>query len=97
MSLAEHARVLQAEANDVWKVDMTFWLHVVERPHVPDALRLRAATDGQRLTILRLKHECPHYPDTIGGADICTAVLERGVRTVEELLEGSSFCRCRRS
>ena len=71
--------------NDVWKVDLTFWLHVVERPHVTDALRLRAATDDQRLTILRLKHECPDYPDTIGGSDIYTAVLERGVRTVGEL------------
>ncbi|MGP3937441.1 hypothetical protein [Nonomuraea sp. KM88] len=72
--------------NEVWKVDLTFWLHVVERPHVPDALRLRAATDDQRATILRLKHECPDYPDTIGGSDIYAAVLERGVQTVEELL-----------
>ena len=40
---------------DDWKIDLTFWLHVVERPHVADALRLRDATDGQRLEILRLK------------------------------------------
>ncbi|MEV0617236.1 hypothetical protein AB0I81_28210 [Nonomuraea sp. NPDC050404] len=72
--------------NGSWKVDLTFWLHVVERPHVPEALRLRAASEEQRLTILRLKHECPNYPDTIGGTDIYAAVLERGVKTIDELL-----------
>ena len=40
---------------DDWKIDLTFWLHVVERPHVADALRLRDVTDEQRLEILRLK------------------------------------------
>ncbi|MEV0801317.1 hypothetical protein AB0I34_26735 [Kribbella sp. NPDC050281] len=44
---------------DSWKIDLTFWLHVVERPHVADALRLRDCTPEQRLTILRLKQECP--------------------------------------
>jgi hypothetical protein len=38
-----------------WKIDLTFWLHVVPRPHVADALRLRDATDAQRLEILRRK------------------------------------------
>ncbi|RZT12834.1 hypothetical protein EV649_7202 [Kribbella sp. VKM Ac-2569] len=38
-----------------WKIDLTFWLHVVERPHVADALRLRDASDSQRLEILQLK------------------------------------------
>ncbi|TCC55878.1 hypothetical protein E0H73_34700 [Kribbella pittospori] len=42
-----------------WKIDLTFWLHVVDRPHVADALRLRDCTPEQRLTILRLKQECP--------------------------------------
>ncbi|WP_410786507.1 hypothetical protein [Kribbella sp. C-35] len=40
---------------DTWKIDLTFWLHVVERPHVADALRLRDATDEQRRRILELK------------------------------------------
>ncbi|TCC43177.1 hypothetical protein [Kribbella sindirgiensis] len=40
---------------DAWKIDLTFWLHVVERPHVADALRVRNATDEQRLEILRRK------------------------------------------
>ncbi|MEJ1107110.1 MULTISPECIES: hypothetical protein [unclassified Kribbella] len=38
-----------------WKIDLTFWLHVVDRPHVADALRLRDAPADKRLTILRLK------------------------------------------
>ena len=42
---------------DTWKIDLTFWLHVVDRPQVPDALRLRDATDAQRLRILQLKDE----------------------------------------
>ncbi|MET9275621.1 hypothetical protein [Kribbella sp. NPDC003557] len=40
---------------DTWKIDLTFWLHVVDRPHVADALKLKAATDEQRLEILRRK------------------------------------------
>lgn len=68
-----------------WKVDLTFWLHVVDRPHVAEALTLRRLPREQRETILRLKAECPDYPDRIGGSDIYRAVLERGVRTVAEL------------
>jgi hypothetical protein len=74
------------QVNGLWKVDLTFWLHVVGRPHVADALRLRDAPAHQRLTILRLKHECTAYPDTITGSDIYTAVLQYGVQTVDELL-----------
>ncbi|WP_406050037.1 hypothetical protein [Kribbella sp. NBC_00889] len=44
---------------DSWKIDLTFWLHVVDRPHVGDAQRLRNCTAEQRRTILRLKQECP--------------------------------------
>ncbi|MGW5192429.1 hypothetical protein ACWEOO_24510 [Kribbella sp. NPDC004138] len=40
---------------ETWKIDLTFWLHVVERPHVADALRVRDAADEQRLRILQLK------------------------------------------
>ncbi|MFI7059602.1 hypothetical protein ACIBL3_01350 [Kribbella sp. NPDC050124] len=40
---------------ETWKIDLTFWLHVVDRPHVTDALRLRDAPADKRLTILRLK------------------------------------------
>ena len=33
---------------DLWKIDLTFWLHLVDRPHVTDALQLQNATDEQR-------------------------------------------------
>ena len=66
---------------DTWKIDLTFWLHVVERPHVGQAERLRDAPEDQRLTILRLKDQCPE----VESSDIYAAVLEDGVRTVEEL------------
>lgn len=69
----------------LWKVDLTFWLHVVDRPHIAEAERLLTATDEERRTILRLKQDCPDYPGSIGGTDIYTAVLDRGVRTVAEL------------
>jgi hypothetical protein len=63
-----------------WKVDLTFWIHEVDRPQVADAVRLQRISGEQREAILRLKHECPGYPDLIGGTDIYAAVLEHGVR-----------------
>jgi hypothetical protein len=44
---------------ETWKIDLTFWLHVVDRPHVAHAQRLRDASPEQQLTILHLKHEPP--------------------------------------
>jgi hypothetical protein len=41
-----------------------------------------------RLAILRLKEawrDFPAYPYTVGGYEICVAVLEHGVRTLDEL------------
>jgi hypothetical protein len=70
-----------------WKVDLTFWLHVIPRPHAADAERLRAATPAQKLTILQLKHTHPAYPSTIGGTDIYPAVLDHNITTPEELTE----------
>jgi hypothetical protein len=46
---------------ETWKIDLTFWLHVVDRPHVTDALRLRNATDDQRRQILHLKATTPNH------------------------------------
>jgi hypothetical protein len=71
--------------SNAWKVDLTFWLHVIDRPHVADALRLRDISEDQRRTILRLKFKCPGYPETVSATDIYTAVLEHGVRTLLEL------------
>lgn len=70
-----------------WKVDLTFWLHAIDRPFTAHAARLRAATPAQKLTILHLKHTHPAYPHTIGGTDIYPAVLDHNIRTVDELTE----------
>ncbi|MEU4287563.1 hypothetical protein AB0E63_05015 [Kribbella sp. NPDC026596] len=66
---------------ETWKIDLTFWLHITDRPQVPQALRLRDAPEDQQLTILRLKDECRE----IGSIEIYAAVLEQGVRTSLEL------------
>lgn len=70
-----------------WKVELTIWLHTVDRPHVADALRVAAATVEEKEAILRLKSTYPGYPDLIGGSDIYPAVLAHGVRSTEELQE----------
>jgi hypothetical protein len=71
-----------------WRIDLTLWLHDlhehVTRRH--EQLRNRLAPE-QRRAILRVKdvwHRRPEYPDSVGGAEIYTAVLEHGVRTPEE-------------
>jgi hypothetical protein len=71
----------------LWKVDLTFWLHAVARPHVSAAVHLQGITSEQKLAILQLKDTTPGYPDEIGGSDIYPAVLEHGIRTPAELLE----------
>ncbi|GII59734.1 hypothetical protein Pth03_81230 [Planotetraspora thailandica] len=79
-----------------WKVDITIWLHAVDRPTRAEAERLaRHATTEQRLAILRLKqtwHRSPHYPYRVGGTDVYDAVLEHGVRSQEEF---SAYLRLR--
>ena len=70
-----------------WKVELTIWLHAVDRPHVADALRVAAATIEQKEAILRLKSTYPGYPEVIGGSDVYPAVLDHGVRSTEELGE----------
>jgi hypothetical protein len=68
-----------------WKIELTIWLHAVDRPHVADALRVAAATIDQKNAILRLKATYPGYPDAVGGSDIYPAVLDHGVRSTGEL------------
>jgi hypothetical protein len=55
-----------------WKIDLTFWLHVVDRPQVGHAERVGAANDEERRVILRLK-------EALAGSDssaIYNAVLD---------------------
>jgi hypothetical protein len=68
-----------------WKIDLTFWLHDIPRPHVAEAARLRAATPAQKQAILHLKQTHPRYPHDLTGTDIYPAVLNHAVRTVPEL------------
>ncbi|GIH22276.1 hypothetical protein Aph01nite_05860 [Acrocarpospora phusangensis] len=83
-------------AGGLWKVDITVWLHAVERPTLAEAEHLAAhVTSEQRLTILRLKdlwHRSPHYPYRIGGTDIYDAVLHHSVRSPEDF---STYLRVR--
>lgn len=72
-----------------WKLDVSMWTDGLP-PGVEEwtqslPSRLSAET---RLAILRLKdawHRLPAYPYTVGGYEICMAVLEDGVRTLDEL------------
>jgi hypothetical protein len=51
-----------------------------------EALR-DSITDEQRVAVLRIKDvwfRRPSYPDRIGGSEIYTAVIDDGVRTLEE-------------
>jgi hypothetical protein len=72
----------------VWKIDITVWLHAVDRPHGTLARRLATEVSGQqRLAILRIKdawHRQPAYPQQVSGMDIYTAVLEDGITTADE-------------
>jgi len=72
-----------------WKLDITIWTNGapadVERYQHELVERL---DDETRLAILRLKdlwHTRPEYPEVVGGFEICEAVLDRGVRTPDEL------------
>ncbi|WP_163509212.1 hypothetical protein [Fodinicola acaciae] len=77
----------------LWKIDITIWLHIVDRPHRHAAEALRNASPEQRLAILRIKDRWRHsvnYPYAVSGTDVYTAVLDHGVRTDEEF---SSYLR----
>lgn len=80
-----YAVLRYAGPRGLWKVDLTFWLHAVARPHVRHAIQLQGITPEQKLTILQLKDSVPGYPDEIGGSEIYPAVLDHGIRTPAEL------------
>jgi hypothetical protein len=72
-----------------WKLDVSHFLDGV--PPDIEAFRneLRGRlTEETRVAILRLKtawHEDPVYPEVVGGFDICHAVLNEGVLTLDRL------------
>ena len=73
---------------DGWKLDVSLFTAGIPPEVVDFQDNLRCRLDDEtRLVILRLKelwHRRPEYPETVGGFEICEAVLD-GVRTSEEL------------
>jgi hypothetical protein len=71
-----------------WKLDLSLFTAGIppEVEQFQDDLRRRLDVDT-RLAILRLKelwHRRPEYPETVGGFEICEAVLD-GARTADQL------------
>ena len=72
-----------------WKLDVSIWTAGAPGTVEEHPRRLRERLDPEtRLVVLRLKdawHRDPRYPETVGAWEIYDAVLEHGVRTLEEL------------
>jgi hypothetical protein len=71
-----------------WQIDLTLWLHDLHRnvTRWHEELRERITAE-QRIAVLRIKdhwHRQPAYPHHVGGLDIYTAVIDDGVRTLDE-------------
>ena len=79
---------LTVELTDRWQVDLTLWLHDLHRNVTRWHEELRGRiTAEQRIAVLRIKdhwHRQPAYPHHVGGLDIYTAVIDDGVRTLDE-------------
>jgi hypothetical protein len=71
-----------------WQIDLTLWLHDLHRnvTRWHEELRERITAE-QRIAVLRIKdhwHRQPAYPHHVGGLDIYTAVLDDGIRTLDQ-------------
>jgi hypothetical protein len=72
-----------------WKVDVSLWF--TRMPPAVEAFQAELParlTRESRLAILRLKefwHRLPHYPEIVSAWEIYDAVLNHGVRTLDEL------------
>jgi hypothetical protein len=82
-----HIPLLLDRGGNMWRVDLTLWLHDIHENVTVWHRELRnKITDEQRAAALRIKDvwfRLPSYPDQIGGFEIYTAVID-GVRTPEE-------------
>ncbi|MCS7475979.1 hypothetical protein ACFFQW_08270 [Umezawaea endophytica] len=71
-----------------WKIDLSLWTSTGPSGGFSDAVALRDRLDDEtRLAILTIKdHWCrlDEYPDVVSGVDVYDAVLNHGVRTVDE-------------
>lgn len=81
-------RLLSATGHE-WKVDVSIWTNGVPSEVEPFQRSLEGRlTADLRLVVLRLKEAWwrdTAYPDVVGGFEIYDAVLEHGVRTLDEL------------
>ena len=79
---------LTVERAGRWQIDLTLWLHDLHRNVTRWHEELRGRiTAEQRIAVLRIKdhwHRQPAYPHRVGGLDIYTAVVDDGVRTLDE-------------
>jgi hypothetical protein len=71
-----------------WQIDLTLWLHDLHRnvTRWHEELRERITAE-QRIAVLRIKdhwYRQPGYPHRVGGLDIYTAVLDEGIRTLDQ-------------
>jgi hypothetical protein len=71
-----------------WKIDLWFFPEDAPRPELPLRDRLLAGTDDERDAILRIKRACvddgTYGRGGVHGIDIYTAVLDHGVRSIED-------------
>jgi hypothetical protein len=83
-----HLPFLLDRGGNMWRVDLTLWLHDIHDNVTAWHHELRRKiTDEQRAAVLRIKDvwfRLPSYPDQIGGFEIYTAVIDDSVRTLEE-------------
>jgi hypothetical protein len=73
-----------------WKLDISVWTTGAPPTTEEFPQRLRRLDTQTRLVVLRLKdawYRDPRYPETVSAWEIYDAVLEHGVRTLEELDE----------
>ncbi len=74
-------------AESDWKIDISFWLDEGVRSEPIHDMIVRKLTPETRLAILRIKDvwwKLPSYRQEVSSVDIYEAVLQHGVRTLDE-------------
>jgi hypothetical protein len=83
-----HVATTYARPSGTWRLDLTFWLHDAHENVTAWHKQLRdSLTPEERTAILHIKnvwHRRPEYPDTVSGFEVYTAVLQHGVRSLEQ-------------
>src|SRR2546429_174406 len=79
---------LTVEHAGEWQTDLTLGLPALHRTVTRWHGELRARIPAEeRIAVLRIKDDWPRrpaYPHQVGGLDIYTAVLEDGIRTLDQ-------------